>query len=288
MFKVPQSKMNEFAKLFRDVHRVQISGSDVFFANIRMLKGRHRILDMDTFNEYYKNFTADIELVSSPIDSFIPYDKEPEDTPDEMSVEDLMNERLFIVNREVPEYKRIQNRVTLDELKGTLNETHPVMMALAKGEVIYEDIVDDIFIYWAMYQYIKQIEIIHIQIFSNMKPLMEYIVKNMTEFDFKRYLRTDKVNEEKAKKLSDMMFFKPEYRSVCNFYLNEENVENNIPYFDLKNLVERLLTNVDITADSYIALGCYLIADFAITDFKGSLPEKSECEQFVRNVLSVI
>ena len=150
MFNVPPARTTEFEKLFKQ-HQLLISGCNVFYHNIRLINGRHRILDRKTFDEYYKNFTADIELKTSPIDSFIPDDTDPnQDTPDEVTPEDLVNERLFYVNRNeeaVPEYGRIKRRVTEADLRETLGETHPVVMALTNHEVTMDDIIDDIFIY---------------------------------------------------------------------------------------------------------------------------------------------
>ena len=96
MFNVPPAKTHEFEKLFK-THQVQISACDVFFQNIRLLNGRHRILDRNTFDEYYKNFTADIELKTSPIDAFIPNDIEPTDTPDEIDPEDLFFLKVSVI-----------------------------------------------------------------------------------------------------------------------------------------------------------------------------------------------
>ena len=287
MFNVPQSKTNEFAKLYQ-THRVQISASDVYFQNIRMLNGRHTILDRKTFQEFYRVFTSDIELQTSPIDAFIPCNIEPTDTPDEIDPADLMKQKLFLVNREVPEYERIKKRVTTDELKNTLNETHPVIMAMTTGKATYDDVIDDIFIYWCLFKYIEQIEAIRLQIFSNMTPLIEYVVKNIDEFAIKRYLRISKIKEDKVNKHQDMMFFGPDYSMICKFYMDEKNAENNIPVFDLDNLINRLMSNIDITGDKYIILGLYLIASFAVADFKGPAADTSECVQYVRNVISVV
>lgn len=292
MFNVPPAKTHEFEKLFK-THQVQISACDVFFQNIRLLNGRHRILDRNTFDEYYKNFTADIELKTSPIDAFIPNDIEPTDTPDEIDPEDLMKQRLFYVNRNeeaVPEYGRIKNRVTEKELRGTLNETHPVIMALTNHEVTMDDIIDDIFIYWAMYKYLEQITVIRMQIFSNMTPLIEYIVNNISLQQLKYALHTKKVNMEKiAKYREELMFFAPDYRKICECYQDEEKYPECPIHFDLDHVVNLLLTNVDIKSDRYIALGIYLIASFAVSDFMNSdKTEASPCENYVLDVVSQI
>lgn len=290
MFNVPQSKINQFAKLF-DTHRVQISACDVYFQNIRMLNGRHHIMDRKTFEEYYKTFTSDIELQTSPIDAFIPNDITPTDTPDEMDVDELMNQRLFFVNRDVetvPEYGRIKNRITEAEIRKTLNETHPVIMALTNNEVTMDEIVDDVFIYWAVYKYIEQITMIRLQIFSNMTPLIEYISENISRDDLKRALHS-KINPKKiAKYHDDMLFFGPDYRKICEYYDPDKSPDSPV-HFDLSNLIDRILSNVDIKCDEYIALGMYLIASYAVSDFMTpDKPELTESERYVLEVLSTV
>ena len=287
MFKVPQSKTNEFAKLYK-THRVQISACDVFFQNIRMLNGRHTVLTRDMFQEFYRTFTSDIELQSSPLDAFMPCDTSPENTPDEIDPSELVSQKLFLVNRDVPEYQRIKNRIPMEELKKTLNETHPVIMAMTTGKATYDDVIDDIFIYWSLFKYIEQIETIRIQIFANMTPLIEFINENICEHDIRRFLISNKIREEKVNKHQDMMFFGPDYNMICKFYMDESNPENGIPQFDLDNLINRLMSNIVVTGDTYIILGLYLIASYAVADFKGPSPDTSESVNYVRNILSVV
>lgn len=293
MFNVPPARTTEFEKLFKQ-HQLLISGCNVFYHNIRLINGRHRILDRKTFDEYYKNFTADIELKTSPIDSFIPDDTDPnQDTPDEVTPEDLMNERLFYVNRNeeaVPEYGRIKRRVTEADLRETLGETHPVVMALTNHEVTMDDIIDDIFIYWALYKYLDQIVRIRIQVFSNMTPLIEYITNKITLADLKKAIHTDKLNDEKiAKYRSDLMFFAPDIKKICDFYMDKEKYPQTEIKFDLDNLINRVLSNTDGKGDKFIALGMYLIASFAVSDFMTEDPTvitDRRCMDYVRNVLA--
>lgn len=273
MFNVPQPKVNEFSKLY-DTHRVMVSGCDVFFQNIRMLNGRHTIMDRQAFVDNYKVFTSDIELQSSPIDSFIPNASEE-------------GKKLFLVNRDVPEYERIKNRVTMEELKKTFNETHPIIMALADQSVTYDDVIDDVFIYWCVFKYIEQIEKIRIQMFSNFTPVIEYIVQNIDYHDLRRYLISQKIRPEKIDKHSDTVFFGPDYDMICKFYQNEKNAEEEIPIFDLDHLMQLLMSNITLTSDIYIIVGMYLTASFAVADFKGHTKD-SPCCEYVRNVLAVV
>jgi hypothetical protein len=72
---------------------------------IRMINGHHRYLNKEDFEKYYLNFTADIELVSSPIEAFIPDYEEFE--------QNETKKRIFVVNRDVPEYERLNKRMNI-------------------------------------------------------------------------------------------------------------------------------------------------------------------------------
>lgn len=277
MFNVPQTKVNEFSQLMSQ-HRVNISACDVFFTNVKMLtlNGRNSIMKRNDFVEYYKNFTWDIELETSPIDAFVPV------TADEKPAEN-QRPKLFVVNQTVPEYDRIRKRITLEELKNTLPETHPVIVALNNNDVALEDIIDEIFSYWCLYKYLDQIDRIRMMIFSNMTPVIEYVVENITFEQLKAYLATDKINPEKIEKHDDLVFFEADYKMICEFY---EKNEDPAYHFDLDNLIQRLITNICLKSDIYIILGIYLTASFAVSDIKTHA--ESKCADYVRDVLSIL
>lgn len=286
MFNIPQSRINEFARLF-ETHRVQISACDVYFQNIRMLNGRHTILTRDDYAQYYKNFTWDIPLETSPIDAFVPCDRSEWSNPPQESTGDeevkLRPMRLFVVNQLIPEYQRIAKRVTSEELHKTLNATHPVIMAMDNNKVTLSDVIDDIFIYYCLFKYLDQIETIRIQIFSNMTPAIEYVVENMTADKLKRYMDRSKLDPEKIAKNREFVFFKPFYDKICEYY--KENPDP-LYAFDLDNLIDRLITNIVLKSDIYIILAIYLTASFAVADIKRGID--SPCVNYVREVLSVI
>lgn len=293
MFNVPPKRAEEFEKLFK-THQVQISACDVFLQNIRLLNGRHHILDRRTFDEYYKTFTSDIELQTSPMDSFIPTDIQPTDTPDVIDPEELMKQRLFEVNRTqeaFPEYFRIKNRVTEQELRNTLGETHPVIMALVNNEVTMDEIIDDIAIYWAVYKYLEQITIIRMQIFSNMTPMIEYIVDHFgTVKDLKRAIHVNKINPKKVGMYrNSLMFFGPDFTKVCECYKDADKHPDIPIHFDLEKTIDMLLSSTDVKADRLVVLGIYLIASFAVSDFMH--PDEVQdrrCMDYVTNVLSKV
>lgn len=278
MFNVPQPKVNEFEKLFSN-HQLNISACDVYYANIRMItvNARGYVMKRDDFVKYYKTFTSDIELVTSPIDAFVPI------TPDEQPKEENQRPKLFVVNQTVPEYGRIKNRITMDELKKTLPETHPVIVALNNNEVSLDDIIDEIFSYWCMYKYLEQIDRIRLAIFSNMTPIIEYVVENIRFDQLKNYLKTDKINLEKIDKHDELVFFEADYKMICEYYDQCESVDYR---FDLDNLIKRLITNICLKSDIYIILGIYLTASFAVSDIKTHA--ESPCVNYVRDVLTIL
>lgn len=277
MFNVPQSKINEFEKLFSN-HRLNISACDVYYANVKMLmvNARNYIMKRDDFVQYYKNFTWDIDLETSPIDAFVPITENEQPTENKRP-------KLFVVNQTVPEWGRIKNRIPIEELKQTLPETHPVIVALNNNEMTLDDVIDEIFSYWCLYKYLNQIDNIRMAIFSNMTPLIEYVVENIGYAQLKSFLRTDKVNLEKIEKHDDLVFFEADYSMICDFYEKNEEPEFS---FNMKSLIERLITNIDLKSDIYIILGIYLAASFAVSDIKAHT--ESPCANYVKDTLTIL
>ena len=277
MFNLSPAIADRFEVLYQTHHQL-ISTCDVFFNNIRLLNGRHTILTRDDFTEHYDLITSDIELVTHPSDAVILCggDEVPEG----------QKKKLFVVNQTTPEYERIKNRVTLESIHRDLPPTHHVVVALDKNEVTLEEVVDDVYIYWLVFRYIKQIEIARLRMFQNFSPVVEYVVENYDASTIRRYLITDKINEEKIEKHEDLLFFAPDYMQTCKFYENEENVNKNIPVFNLDYLIDRLMSNICLKSDIYIILGIYLTASFAMSDFAQGID--SPCVNYVRNVLSDI
>lgn len=280
MFKVPQAKLNEFKKLFQ-LHQRQISDSVIYFENVKMLNGRHRILDRDTYVEYYKNFTWDIELTSSPIDAFVPYDGPDEEIGEDIPAErKRKKKRLFTVNDLVPEYKRIANRVTSEELHQTLPATHPVIMALDLHEVTMQDVLDDIFIYYSIYKYLERIERLRVEIFVTYTPVIEWTVNNIKKDELTKFLVSNRIREEKLRKYNDYLFLRADFDIVCAYYNNIEKPEFQ---FDMSNLLKKLISNIVLKTDIYIILAIYLTASFAIADIKEG--NTSPCTDYVKDVI---
>lgn len=269
MFKISDKIKNEFGQIF-NTHRLQNSACNVFFQNIRLLNNRHKLLDRDTYKKYYFDKLNDIELVSSPIDSFVPCD-------------DVDNTCLFTVNQLVPEYETIAKRVTLDNLYDTLPLTHEVHMKLKENPSLLSTVVDDIFIYFSIFKYLNKIDEIRIHEFSNMTPIIEYIVKNISIEDLKNFLITKRVNKDKYVKYCEDILFNPDVTHTHKFY---SVPHGDIPEINVIDLLMRLTTNIIVKSDVYIIIGIYMTLSFAISDIINKNIDDSPCVTYVRDVLS--
>lgn len=270
MFKIPDGIIHEFKPVYEN-HRLQVSACNIFYQNIRLLNGRHKILDRNSYQEFYHGILNDIELETSPIDSFVPTDGTVE------------GGGLFMVNQLVPEYERIAKRVTLEDLYNTIPMTHEVHMKLKDNPNLLSTVVDDIYIYWCVFKYLDQIEKIRLNMFSNMTPIIEYVVNNISLKDLKEFKRSDKVNPDKYTKYCQDVIFNPEISMVHKFYLEPHG---SIPSIDVVNLIMRLVTNIDLKSDIYIIIGLYMTMSFAMTDIANDKIDESPCVVYVRDVLA--
>lgn len=274
MFRTPDALNNEFKPLFH-THRLQISACNVYYQNIRMLNGRHKLLDRDTYKEYFLAALSDIELESSPIDSFVP------DT-------DENSDNLFIVNQIVPEYLEISKRVTLDHIFETLPASHDVYVKLKENRNLLSTVLDDIYIYFSLFKYLDQIDLIRLNIYSNLTPIIEYVVENITIKDYKNYFTSKRINEEKyIKNFSDALF-NPDVAHTQKFY---SEAHGDIPAIDVVNLMMRLASNIVLQSDKYIIIAIYMTLAFSISDINRGFENgehRSPCVAYVRDVLSKI
>lgn len=271
MFKIALGETNKFKSLFEN-HRLHIAASNIYYQNIRLINGRHKILDRKTYEEYYRGILNDIELETSPIDSFVP-------STDENSRD------LFVVNQLVPEYKRIASRVTLDDMFKNIPMTHDVCMKLKENPNLLSTVVDDIYIYWCVYKYLDQIDEIRIRTLSNMTDIIEYVVNNITLKDLRDFIRSNKINPEKYEKYCQDILFNPEVSSLQKFY---SEPHGDIPAIDVVNLMMKLSTFVDLKSDTYIIIGIYMTMSFAVSDITNNRVDDSPCAKYVRDVLSQI
>lgn len=259
-------------------HILFVATSDVYYQNARMLNGHHKYLDLKTYNEYWKNFLNDIELVTEPIDAFVPTFQ------DEADVEVKEEDRgLFMVNRVGPEYEKITNRCTYEEFEKTFPPTHEIMVALHEDPSRLKIMVDDIYIYWSITKYLQTLDRLRLEILSNMTPAIEYVVNNIDLDVLKRHVHTNKIRIDKFKRIVKELFFVPDYQFTKAFYDMERE---DFPHFDVELLLQRLATSIDTKQDSAIIVAIYLTLSFAMTDIKNHNIENSECATYVRDVLA--
>lgn len=272
MFNIPNKTLLEFRDHFQ-THKVNIAACNIYFQTIRMLNGRHKIVDRKTYADNFLDMLSDIELVTPPTDSFVPTDGETKD--------------LFMVNQLTPEYVEISKRIPMSLIESAFPATNNIVMTLKEDPNKLGTIHDDIYIYYCLYKYLYQIDMIRLNMFSNYTPVIEYVVNNITLKDWKNYLVSKNVNEEKYAKNFEDLIFNPDISATQKFYMGKHEDET-IPNIDVVNLLMRLSSNIVLKTDIYILLAVYLTLSFAMSDFNDTVSEDSPCAKYVRDVLSKI
>ena len=275
MLKVPQSLLNtDFSKAFND-YRLYVNSMNIYINSIRMINNHHCFLNRDDFEQYYLNFTNDIELESSPIESFI---------PDHGQFEQNEHvKRVFIVNRDVPEYVRLNKRMSLEDLFNTLPPTHDVYILLKEKPEKFVDVVDDVFIYWNVHKYLDMIGMLRLRCVSSMSQIIEYVVDNISIDDWKGFLATNKINEEKCEKYLTDNIFEPDFEHTIDYY---KQIHNEFDAFDVEDLINRLCTNIIVKTDIYMIIAVYLILSYSKVDIDNNAYDDAPCARYVRDVLS--
>lgn len=284
MFNLTGSQTKEFHDLF-EMHRMNVSATNIYFQNLRLLNTRKpKLLTRDDYQEYYKGILDDITLESPPIDTLIPNEAElPVDENGEYIVPD--DYPLFVTNQLVPEYVKIKSRIEGDNINELFPDTHTVRMTINEKPEMMETLIDEIFIHWLTFKYLAQIDLLHLQTLSNMTPVIEYVVKNITLSDIKKFVRKTKVNDEKVKKWYKSIIFEPDLARTKKFY---EDDHPGFPVMDVPQILKVLISNLDLVSDIYIITAIYLTLSFAMSDIFSGKVEDSECAKYVRDVLSKI
>lgn len=273
MLKIPDSRVNEFGDAVLN-HKVNISAMNVYFQNIRMINGRHKYVNRDMYNDIFRDMISDIELVSSPIDSFVPCD----DTVDE----------LFLVNQLLPEYVSISERITLDVIKEKIGNTDPIVVAIVNNECKLSTIIDDIYIYYCLFKYLDMIDIIRIKSYSYLTPIIEWIVNDITLKEIKDFIHTRKINNEKYIKNFEDLLFNPDFSMTQKFYAERTTTGDDNLFcepFDVHKMMTTLASNIVLKTDSFWILGIYMICSFAMFDKANN---ESPCVKYVNDIISKI
>ena len=288
MFNIIGKQREEFFKLYEG-HRMNISATNVYFQNIRLLNTyKTEILTRDEFKEYYKTILDDIKNVSSPIDCLIPNDEklinEDSDDPN-VEVEVPEGYKLFIINQEVPEFKQIDARIRADKIEEVFPPEHPVRLAMMDNASKIDQIIDEAFIRWLTFKYLETIEVLHIQTFSNFTPVIEWTVQNIDEKKLKDFIHSKNINMDKVRSKTHEFIFKPDLSRMKKFYDEEHE---GFEHIDVVDIINRLTANIVVKSDIYVVTAIYLTLSFAMTDIYNGNTEESPCAKYIRDVLSKI
>lgn len=287
MFNIIGKQLDEFYRLY-EAHRMNISATNVYFQNIRLLNTyKTELLSRDDFVEFYKGILNDVKNESAPIDCIIPNDQklinEDSDDPN-AEIEVPEDYKLFIINQEVPEYKTIAARIKADDMDATFPPTHPVRMAVMDNPDKITQVIDEAFIHWLVFKYLETIETLHIQTFSNFTPVIEWTVKNIGLKELKSFIISKNINLEKVRSKTHQFIFKPDLSRMKKFY---EDDHDGFPKIDVVKLIEKLTSNTVVKSDIYVVTAIYLTLSFAMTDiYNGNLDEPHVI--YVKDVLSQI
>ena len=287
MFNIIGKQLDEFYRLY-EAHRMNISATNVYFQNIRLLNTyKTELLSRDDFVEFYKGILNDVKNESAPIDCIIPNDQklinEDSDDPN-AEIEVPEDYKLFIINQEVPEYKTIAARIKADDMDATFPPTHPVRMAVMDNPDKITQVIDEAFIHWLVFKYLETIETLHIQTFSNFTPVIEWTVKNVGLKELKSFVISKNINLEKVRSKTHQFIFKPDLSRMKKCY---EDDHEGFPKIDVVKLLEKLTSNTVVKSDIYVVTAIYLTLSFAMTDiYNGNLDEPHVI--YVRDVLSQI
>ena len=287
MFNIIGKQLDEFYRLY-EAHRMNISATNVYFQNIRLLNTyKTELLSRDDFVEFYKGILNDVKNESAPIDCIIPNDQklinEDSDDPN-AEIEVPEDYKLFIINQEVPEYKTIAARIKADDMDATFPPTHPIRMAVMDNPDKITQVIDEAFIHWLVFKYLETIETLHIQTFSNFTPVIEWTVKNVGLKELKGFVISKNINLEKVRSKTHQFIFKPDLSRMKKFY---EDDHEGFPKIDVVKLLEKLTSNTVVKSDIYVVTAIYLTLSFAMTDiYNGNLDEPHVI--YVRDVLSQI
>lgn len=268
-------KVNETFEL----HRYIVTSMNVYFQNIRALKLRDmKYISDETYKSYYSTILADINLETPPIETIIP--NQTKDEQDEF-------QSLFSINTEIPEYKRVSDRITLEDLYETIPETNDTHIIMREQPGALPNLIEEIFIHFVIEKYLQFLDELHLEVISNMKDTMEYVVNNIDEKQMKSFIHTNKINLKKTSDNIKKTIFIPEYKRTMNFYAESHD---DIPIIDVEKLLGILFTNTDSTTDLLIVTAIYLTLSFAMVDIVSDKIPNDQLPHvvYVRDVLSKI
>lgn len=283
MFNLKDLKAKNMTELF-DTQRLGVTTMNVFFQNIRVLKTRsYKYISLETYKDYYMKMMDDIDIESSPIDTIIP--SNIQETEPATEAEEFRS--MFSINIEVPEYSKVTDRVTLEDLYEYVpatNSTHQKMKEHPEELPLFRE---EVFMHFLLTKYLQCIDQIHLELISVFSNTIEYVVNTVNEKTLKDYIHTTKIDfDKKVKEKLKSLTFYPEYKRTVSFY---SDPHDDIPVIDVEKLIGLLFTNSDSKSDDVIVIALYHTLSYSIIDIES---EKSNDEfphvKYVRDVLSKI
>lgn len=258
-------------------HRMCITTENVYYQNTRALKTRNfEMISNDTYTKHIRFLLQDIKVESEPIETVIPNDQE--------DIDEGRNS-IFSINTEIDEFKRVQRRLTYEEIIKLLPETNNTYIKITEHPEKIDLLVEEIFIHFLVEKYYETIDQLHLAAVSNMTPLIEYVVKNIDEKTLKSFIHTKRINFDKVKKVEHDIVFQGEFRRTVSFYTE---THGSMPIIDVEKILGLLITNADTEDDITFVTALYYILSFAIVDIanENNNPDDFPCVVYIRDVLS--
>jgi hypothetical protein len=307
MIMIPNKMLPELNERLKH-HTAEIAACNVYFQMARMANGLATLLDRNTYQEIFINILSDIELVTPPTDAFVPVDNpafeafkrnnpmEDGETPEayrermeptweaeKADYEEKYGNKLFVVNQLTPEYVAITEKLPIHAIETIFEPTSALMILIKHDQKKLEEFYDDLYIWYNMFKYLDMIDMIRLETFSNFNYMIEWIVNNVNFKDWQEYLTSNRVNEEKYALTCENLIFNPDIAAARKFYFMPK--DENIPQFDVVNLMQRVVTNMRLKSDVHIVLATYLIIIYAMIDINAGKYD-SESATYVREILS--
>lgn len=258
-------------------HRMCITTENVYYQNTRALKTRNfEMISNDTYTKHIRFLLQDIKVESEPIETVIPNDQEDIDEG---------RDSIFSINTEIDEFKRVQRRLTYEEVIKLLPETNNTYIKITEHPEKIDLLVEEIFIHFLVEKYYETIDQLHLAAVSNMTPLIEYVVKNIDEKTLKSFIHTKRINFDKVAKVEHDIVFQGEFRRTVSFYTETHGA---MPVIDVEKILGLLITNADTEDDITFVTALYYIFSFAIVDIanENNNPDDFPCVVYIRDVLS--
>ena len=287
MFNIPMNRMKDFKKMFEG-HVLGTSNCSIYYYHIKLIAKKAQLISREDYLEHFNMF-SDIELLTMPMDTFVEIPREETDDEDdvELTEDDF---KLLEINRICPEFVKIQNRISEEQIRLNLPPDHNVIKLLDDPNKNKDTVIDvftcDCFYHYCVQQYLNKIDKLRIALLSNITPLIEWTVENIDYNKMIDFLSTsNSINETRIEKYSDDIFFKPDYEYLQKFYMIPHK---DVMQFDVKELFERFISNIVVKSDIYIITAVYMLLSYCKVPLESDEDIDEKCVAYVRDVISVL